>query len=84
LTIVPTVTLAVLVVAQLPALLEQLCAFAWLAPMAVPSTIAARITRVAFIVVILLKCFDGAGARRSGYSGPFKQLVLSGESLTNS
>src|SRR3954469_10088420 len=48
LTSAPTVTEAVLVVLQLPALPLH-CAFAWVAPMAVASTIAARIERVAFI-----------------------------------
>jgi hypothetical protein len=48
LTSAPTVTDAVLVVLQLPVLLLH-CALAWLAPTAVPSTIAARSKRVAFI-----------------------------------
>jgi hypothetical protein len=48
----PTDTDAVLVVLQVPALPLH-CAFAWLAPMAVMSTIAARRVRVAFIVVYL-------------------------------
>src|SRR4029079_15279462 len=48
LTSAPTVTDAVLVVLQLPALPLH-CAEAWLAPMAVPSTIAAKRVRVAFI-----------------------------------
>ena len=45
----PTVTDAVFVVLQLPALPLH-CALAWLTPMAVPSTIAANRERVAFIV----------------------------------
>ena len=50
LTSAPTVTEAVLVVLQLPALPLH-CALAWLAPMAVASTIAANRERVAFMFV---------------------------------
>ena len=51
LTSAPTVTEAVFVVLQLPALPLH-CALAWLAPMAVASTIAANRERVAFIVFL--------------------------------
>src|SRR5687768_870544 len=61
LTRAPTVTDAVFVVLQLPALPLH-CALTWVAPRAVPSTIAARIERVAFIVVYLQKV-DGAGSQ---------------------
>jgi hypothetical protein len=54
LTSAPTVTDAVLVVLQLPKALLH-CALAWLAPIAVPSTIAARIIRVAFILFLSRK-----------------------------
>ncbi|PYO09039.1 MAG: hypothetical protein DMD30_06550 [Gemmatimonadetes bacterium] len=60
LTSAPTVTEAVFVVLQLPALPLH-CALAWLAPMAVASTIAANRERVAFIVFLSPKKFDGAG-----------------------
>jgi hypothetical protein len=52
LTSAPTVTDAVFVVLHEPALPLH-CAFAWLAPMAVPSTIAANRVRVALIFEFL-------------------------------
>jgi len=68
LTSAPTVTEAVFVVLQLPALPLH-CAEAWLAQMAVPSTIAARRLRVAFIVVfaprIFWECRLAKGGNRS-------------------
>jgi hypothetical protein len=67
------ITCAVLVVLQVPvapALLH--CALAWLAAAAVPSTIAARSKRVAFIVLSLQGSLDGAGYTEE--TGPFKAL----------
>jgi hypothetical protein len=52
LTSAPTVTDAVFVVLHVPALPLH-CAFAWLAQMAVPSTIAANRVRVALIFEFL-------------------------------
>ena len=61
LTSAPTVTEAVLVVLQLPALPLQFCALAWVAARAVASTIAANRERVAFIFVFSPGFFDGTG-----------------------
>src|SRR5690242_20014700 len=66
-----TVADTVLVELQLPALPLH-CAFAWLAPMAVPSTIAASTKRVAFILKKLrVNCVD---SRKRGWK--FKLSLL--------
>src|SRR5687768_3978280 len=73
LTRAPTVTDAVFVVLQLPALPLH-CALTWVAPRAVPSTIAARIERVAFIVVYLQK-IDGAGGQPEAENRPCQKQL---------